>query len=118
MHAQRELRRLAARKAALIAELDRSRAESNDSAARLLGPFELIDRVLELWRRVVPLAGSAAGSATDAGARPAPTRSSRVGTWLRWISLGIGVVRVVRGAPERRSTSARRGNTSESAEAR
>jgi hypothetical protein len=107
MYPHKELRRLAARKAALVCELDRGRAEWNAAAARLVEPLALVERVVVLWRRLVPGGGFAAGSPADAGSRPASVRPSRLVTWLRLIPLVVGAVRVMRGSAARHASGAR-----------
>ncbi|HQF38319.1 MAG TPA: hypothetical protein PK322_04300 [Opitutaceae bacterium] len=107
MHPQRELTRLAARKAALIVELDRHRAELSASVARLLEPLELIDRSLALWRRVAPLAGSAA--AMRPGDHVATARPTGLGAWLRWLPLVVSATRLVRNAAKLRTRRSDRG---------
>ncbi len=54
MHPQRELNRLAARKAALRCDIATRRAQCAEAAAALARPFAWLDRALVLVRRLAP----------------------------------------------------------------
>ena len=60
MYPQRELNRLAARKAALRRDIALRRAQCVEAAARVTQPLEWLDRMLAFWRQVAPLAQFAA----------------------------------------------------------
>ncbi len=91
MHPQRELNRLATRKAELVRRLDTQRVEWAAAGARLGALVALSERVYGLWRhfaRRPHQEGRAATARPGSGARP----------WARWGMLLFGVVRLVRRA--------------------
>jgi hypothetical protein len=94
MHPQRELDRLAARKAVLLRELDRQRDACSAAAARLVRPWGWAELVLDTWRHAAPV------RPTPVVPRSGETRPA--GSWLRWASLAIGATRLVLRAIERR----------------
>lgn len=95
MHPQRELNRLATRKAELVRRLDTQRVEWAAAGARLGALLSLTERVYRLWRHFVPRRRHEAPPAT--AARPGPGGRS----WARWWMLLSGVVRLVRRADRR-----------------
>jgi hypothetical protein len=97
MYPQPELKALAARKAALIGELDRGRAELGAAAGRVLAPLELVGRLWLLGRQAVRLVGSLPAREPPArGPAPAP-RASAIRRWLRWLPFAVAASRLVRG---------------------
>ncbi len=60
MYPQRELTRLSAYKVALQRDIARHRDQCVKAAGRVAKPLDLLDSMLALWRRVLPLAPLAA----------------------------------------------------------
>ncbi len=96
MYPQAELKALAARKAALVHELDRGRAELGAAAGRVLAPLELAGRLWSLGQRAVRLIRFATDRPPFAGRTPPARPASALTTWLRWLPLVVGTARLVR----------------------
>jgi hypothetical protein len=92
MYPTRELTRLAADKAALRRAIALQRARCTEAAVRVAQPFELLDRMLLLWRRLSPLA-LCVGPLGGLVARSVFPRRKILGSLLRWGPLVFSVVR-------------------------
>jgi hypothetical protein len=98
MYPHRELRRLAAHKAALRQRIAARRAQCTVLAGRALRPLAWVDRARALWRRVAPFAGLALGALGLAARHRESATSSWPARLLRWIPSVLGAVRSVRRA--------------------
>jgi len=96
MYPQAELTRLARRKLELRQRIAVRRADCVTAATRATRPLVWLDRVLDLWRRIPPLARLAvvplAGMALHAFSR----RTPRLRLLLRWAPLAFGLLRSFR----------------------
>lgn len=107
MYPRTELKALAARKTALVRELDRGRAELGAAAGRVLAPLELVGRLWSLGRRALRLTSFFVTARRPPGGEPPPRRASRLVTWLRWLPFVVRSVRLIRdvaNAPPHRPT--------------
>jgi hypothetical protein len=93
MYPQRELTRLAARKAALRWDIALRRAQCTEAATRMVRPFEWLDRMLALVRRISPLVKVAAMPLGFLAARTVFPRRKVMGSLARWSPLVLGAVR-------------------------
>lgn len=92
MYPEQELIRLAGHKAALQRKIAIRRAQGAESLARLVQPVILVEQLLVLWRRFAPLAAVPLGYFVTRRIFP---RRRNLGTFVRWIPLILGAVRVV-----------------------
>lgn len=95
MYPAQELRRLAARKAALRRDIALHRAQSEVPLARLAQPFEWLDRALASWRRLAPLARIAAVPLGFLATRALLPRLKLLRPLIRWGPIVFGAVRGV-----------------------
>ena len=95
MYPQPELTRLAAYKAALRRDIAFRRDECVEAAAGVAKPFEWLDRMLALWRRLSPLTQFAAVPLGFALKRTLFPRARLLGSLLRWSPLVFGAARVI-----------------------
>jgi len=103
MYPQPDLRLGTSRKAVLLRAIAHRRVQLADAAARATQPLELLDRVVEFWKRMGPLTQLAAVSVGVFGARRA---SPRLNTWqsiLRWGTIGFSALRVFRSVAANRA---------------
>jgi len=98
MYPQRELTRLAAHKAALRWNIARRRAQCAEAAARMVRPFEWLDRMLAVVRRISPLVKFAAVPLGVLAMRTVLPRRKILGSLARWSTLVFGAVRGVSSA--------------------
>jgi hypothetical protein len=106
MYPQRELTRLAAHKAALQWNIARRRAQCTEAATRMARPFEWLDRMLALVRRISPLVKFAAVPLGVLAVRTVLPRRKILGSLARWSPFVFGAVRGIRSvfkAPRRDS---------------
>lgn len=101
MYPQAELKALAARKAAVVRELDRGRAELGVAAGRALAPLELAGRLWLLGLRLVRLVGAPPPREPSTRGRTPPPRASVLGTWWRWLPFAVAAARLVQGVTGR-----------------
>jgi hypothetical protein len=105
MYPAPELTRLAAHKAVLRRDIALRRAECVEAASRVMQPVEWLDRVLAVWRRLLPLALGAAVPLAILGCRGVARRLGTLRSILRWASLVLGAVRVISAAVKARPGS-------------
>jgi hypothetical protein len=98
MYPQRELNRLGAHKVALRRGIALRRAECTEAATRMMRPFEWLDRMLALVRRISPLVKFAAVPLGFLAARTILPRRKILGSLARWSPLVFGAVRGIRSA--------------------
>ncbi len=103
MSAQGKLKELAERKAALRESIDRRRRQCAEAAAPLIVPLGWIDVIHYGWSRAAPWIKMGLPAARVLFARSRGVAGGTAG-WLRWMPLGLQVVRMVIG---RRSRQAR-----------
>ena len=101
MYPDRELTRLAARKAALRRDIALRRAQCAAAAARVAQPLEWLDRMLAFWRRLSPLVKFAALPLGFLLKRSLAPRIRVLGALLRWGPPVLGAVRSLIGARDR-----------------
>jgi hypothetical protein len=92
MYPQRELSRLAARKAILRHRISLHRAECVDAAANLAVPIEWIDSVLAFLKRMKPLAMLAAVPIGALIARSESRSLKFFASVARWAPIVLGAV--------------------------
>lgn len=97
MYPERELSRLAARKAVIRRDIAGRRAMCAQAARRTAEPLRWLDRALVTWRRISPLARLAMPLGLLA-ARPVLDRVKFVRPLLRWGPLAYDLVRCLRRA--------------------
>jgi len=102
MYPERELTRLALRKAALQRTIALHRAQCAGAAARAARPLDWIDRMLAWWRRLPPLATFAAAPLGWLITRSLFPRLKILGPLLRWGPVVLGAVRTFRGTAKTR----------------
>jgi len=93
MYPQRELIRLAAHKATLRRDIALRRAQCAAATAQVVQPLVWLDRLLDLWRRIAPLALAASVPLIVVGGRRASPRLKILGWLVRWGPLVFGVLR-------------------------
>lgn len=103
MFQDRELIRLAARKAALQREIVLGRTRCIDVAARVARPLVWLDRAAAFWRRLSPLAKGAALPLGFFVQRLVFRRLGKVRSLVRWGPLIVSAVRVLRSVVRTRS---------------
>lgn len=108
MYPAQDLRRLAARKAALRRNIALHRAQCEGSAARLAKPVEWLDRMVASWRRLAPIAKFAAVPVAFLATRRVFSGLKFVTPLLRWAPLAFGAARGIGAALSARSRSASR----------
>jgi hypothetical protein len=92
MYPQRELTRLAARKALVQARIELRRWECAQAAAQLSRPIALIDRGIALWRRISPFVKLMGLPAALLGARKI-LRHTRGGKWTKLAAMLPAILR-------------------------
>jgi hypothetical protein len=107
MYPRRELTHLASHKAALRRRIAGHRARCVTAAARLTQPLAWLDRVMDFWRRVAPLAVAAGVSLSLLGARTLFSRSKFLRWLMRWGPLVYGAGRRLGGRGSRRAEARR-----------
>ena len=95
MYPQRELIRLTAYKAALQRDIARDRAICVAAASHVARPFELLDQILDLWRRISPLAAFAAVPLGFLFQRTVFPRLKILRSLMRWGPLVFTAVRSI-----------------------
>ena len=93
MYPQGELTRIAADKAALGRRIARRRVECSEALAGAVEPLGWLDRAVDLWRRISPVAKIAAVPLALVAKRLLFPRAKLLGSLLRWGPLALGVVR-------------------------
>lgn len=93
MYPQRELTRLADRKAALQRDIVLSRAQCAGAVARIAQPLEWIDRAVAGWRRLSPLAPLAVLVLRVLVKRRVSPRAKFTNALLRWSPLVFAAAR-------------------------
>ena len=94
MYPSDQLTRLASRKAAHRRRIARHRVQCVRAATRVVQPLAWLDRMIGHWRRISPLALSAA--VPLAGLLVRPARPGLLGTLFRWGPLALNLVRGLR----------------------
>jgi hypothetical protein len=107
MYPRRELTHLASHKVALRRRIAGHRARCVTAAARLTQPLDWLDRVMDFWRRVAPLAMAAGVSLGLLGARAIFSRSKALRWLVRWGPLVYGAGRRIGGLGLRRAEARR-----------
>ena len=102
MYPERELTRLALRKAALQRTIALHRAQCAGAAARAARPLAWVDRMLAWWRRLPPLATIAAAPLGWLITRSLFPRLKTLGPLLRWGPLVLGAGRSLSAAAKTR----------------
>jgi hypothetical protein len=90
MYPQRQLDRLAARKAELCMRIDVHRAECVEAAETFVAPLEFIDRVLGFLRKIKPMAMLAAGPIGALVGRSESRTLRFLGSIARWAPVIFG----------------------------
>ena len=103
MFQDRELIRLAARKATLQREIVLGRTRCIEAAARVAQPLAWLDRVAAFWRRLSPLAKGAALPLGFFVQRFVFRRMGKVRSLVRWGPLIVSALRVLRSVVRSRS---------------
>ena len=106
MYPKQELTQLAAYKAALQQQIAIRRTCCAEAAAQVTRPFELLDAMLALWRRLSPLAQLATVPLGFLATRKVFPRLKVLGTLLRWGPIVYEAVRGIRTAVKTRVGSA------------
>jgi len=96
MHAQRELNRLAARKAALRSRIRARRAECAAQLAVVLRPLDWLERTRAAWNRALPVARIAAVPLGLLLKRALFPRARLLGALIRWAPLAVRAFRAAR----------------------
>lgn len=96
MSAQGKLKELAERKAALRTTIDRRRRQCAEAAAPLIVPLGWIDVIHVGWKRAAPWIklGLPAAKALF-------SRSRGAADWLRWMPIGLRLLRIIIGRSSR-----------------
>ena len=103
MYPQPDLRLGTSRKAVLLRAIALRRVQLADAAARATQPLELLDRVVEFWKRLGPFTRLAAVSVGVFGTRRAMPRLKTWRSILRWVTIGLGALRVFRAVAANRA---------------
>ena len=103
MYPERELTRLALRKAGLQRDIAHGRAQCAEAAARIAQPLEWLDRMLAFWRRFSPFAQFAAVPLGLLVQRTVFPRRKMLRLLVRWGPLVFNAVRVISSAVRFRS---------------
>jgi hypothetical protein len=98
MYPGRELRRLAAHKAAIRQRIWLRRIECTEAARRVAKPLRWLDRMLAFWRRLSPLARLAAVPVGALIQRAIFPRRRILGSLVRWGPIVYGAIRGVNSA--------------------
>jgi hypothetical protein len=93
MYPDRELIRLASRKALLRQAIAYRRVQCAQAATRATRPLAWLDRVVAFWRRLPPLVHFAALPLGALLGRSLVPRRGMLGTLLRWAPLAFTAVR-------------------------
>ena len=93
MYPAEELKRLAARKAALRRDITLHRAQAAASAAQLARPLEWLDRMLASWRRLAPLTKFAAVPLAFLATRAILPRLKFLRPLVRWAPVVFSAAR-------------------------
>jgi hypothetical protein len=101
MYPQRELTRLADRKAALRRRISLRRLHCAEAASRVLRPLDLLDRILALLRQLAPLARDSALPLGIVLLRVAFPKLKTARAFLRWSPLLLDVLRSAWASPTR-----------------
>lgn len=107
MYPDRELTRLAARKAALRRDIALRRAQCAEAAARVAQPLAWLDRMLAFWRRLSPLAQFAVVPLGFLVKRTVFPRLKILGSLVRWGPLVFAAVRGISSLVKIRSGSSK-----------
>lgn len=107
MYPDRELTRLAARKAALRRDIARRRAQCAEAAARVARPLEWLDRMLAFWRRLSPFAQFAAVPLGFLVQRTVFRRLKILRSLVRWGPLVFSAVRGIQSVVKTRYGSSK-----------
>ena len=95
MYPQRELTQLTAYKTALCRDISVRRAQCVAAAGRIAKPLALLDRMVDLWRRLSPLALVAAVPLGFAAQRALFPRLKILRSIVRWGPLAFTVARAL-----------------------
>jgi hypothetical protein len=98
MYPERELRRLAAHKAALQVAIAMRRTQCADAAAQVARPLEWLDRVVAFCRKFSPLIQISAVPLGFLVKRAFFPRFKMLGFLTRWVPLAYGAMRGVTSA--------------------
>ncbi len=93
MYSHEELIRLAAHKAVLRRRIAGHRVQCSQALAGAVQPLAWLDRALDLWRRISPVAKIAAVPLAMVAKRLFFPRAKLLGSLLRWGPLALGVIR-------------------------
>lgn len=93
MYPRKELTVLARRKAMLLDRICVTRDEVMEAAARVAEPIEVVDRVVDRWRRISPMAKLAAVPLGLLLRRLVMKRARKLSAALRWGPLIFAAVR-------------------------
>src|ERR1043166_1869328 len=93
MYPDRELTQLAAYKAALRRNIAIDRIQCSAAATRVLQPFEWLDKLLVLWRRIAPLARFAVVPLGFVVKRTVFSRWKFLGSLVSWGPLVVSMIR-------------------------
>jgi hypothetical protein len=104
MYPERELTRLAIRKAALQRTIALHRAQCVAAASRAAQPLAWIDRIVAFWRRLPPLASFAAAPLGWFITRTVFPRLKILGPLVRWGPLVLAAVRSLSAAAKARGS--------------
>ncbi len=89
MYPQSELNGLAARKRVLLQHIALRRIVCDEAAVQAARPLVWLDRMMNYWRGLTPLAKIAAGPATFIALKTMAPRWKSVRTLLRWLPLSL-----------------------------
>jgi hypothetical protein len=95
MYPDRELRRLAAHKASLQANIALRRVQCTQAIARVAAPIEWLDRVAAFWRKFSPIIQISAVPLGFLVKRALFPRFKILGAVARWGPLAFGALRGV-----------------------
>jgi hypothetical protein len=110
MYPDRELTRLAARKAVLRWDIALRRVQCVEAAARVAQPLAWLDRMLAFWRQLSPLAQFAAVPLGFLVQRTVFPRLKILRSLVRWGPLVFGAVRGINALVKIRSGSSKSSN--------
>ncbi len=97
MYPDRTLKDLAARKEGLRMRITDRRVECARQLGELLQPLVTVDRVIDTWRRVAPIASIAAVPATVAFTHLVLPKIGGASKLLRWAPVAVKAARLVSG---------------------